>query len=225
LIAIVIAVTGTGGAKASFITNSPDPFPPGSGFVQASGCLTGGPLSGLCADNVVGRILSSSSSFPGDGQGFVLDEAVTGDISDNGVPIGSFSVEGSLDVTLLGRSNPFQTGTFDGVVTFEDYLGVLVPVGAPVGVEFTLDPSQPSTAEVTIAELQGNRNLYRIDSFFDIFSQISIEGGAPIPVGGFPITVVGVPEPPTWTLLLLGFAGLGFAGYRGTRAGRAALAA
>lgn len=220
LIAIVIAVAGAGGARASFITTSPDPFPPCSGFVQALGCLTSGPLSGLCADNVVGRILASSSSFPGNGQAFVLDERVTGDISDNGVPIGSFSVEGSLDVTLLGRGNPFQTGTFDGVVTAEDYLGTLD--GVPL--EFTLDPSQPSTAEVTVAELQGNRKLYRIDSFFDIFSQISIEGGAPIPVGGFPITGVGVPEPPTWTLLLLGFAGLGFAGYRGTRAGRAALA-
>jgi hypothetical protein len=165
LIAIVITVAGTGGTKASFITNSPDPFPPGSGFVQASGCLTGGPLSGLCADNVVGRILSSSSSFPGNGQAFVLDETVTGDISDNGVPIGSFSVMGSLDVTLLGRDNPLQTGTFDGAVTGEDYHGTLdvLADGVQLQLEFTLDPSQSSTAEVTIAELQGKRGLYRID--------------------------------------------------------------
>jgi hypothetical protein len=31
----------------------------------------------------------------------------------------------------------------------------------------------------------------------------------------------GAPEPPTWAMLLLGFAGLGFAGYRWARAGRA----
>jgi probable HAF family extracellular repeat protein len=35
----------------------------------------------------------------------------------------------------------------------------------------------------------------------------------------------GVPEPPTWAMLLLGFAGLGFAGYRRARAGRPVLAA
>ncbi len=210
LIAIVFAAAGAGGARASFITTSPDPFPPGSGFVQASGCLTGGPLSGLCASNVVGRILSSSSSFPGGGEAFVLNEAVTGDISDNGVPIGIFSVTGSLDLTLFGRGNPFQTGTFDGVVTAEDYMGTLD--GVPL--EFTLDPTQTSTVEVTIAELQDNRGLYRIDSSFDIFSQISIEGGAPIPVGGFPITGVGVPEPPTWLMLAAPLLVLGF--LRGT---------
>jgi hypothetical protein len=34
-----------------------------------------------------------------------------------------------------------------------------------------------------------------------------------------------VPEPSTWATLLLGFAGLGFAGYRHTRKNRAARAA
>lgn len=209
LIVIAIAAAGVSSARASFIANSPDPFPPGSGFVQASGCLTSGPLSGLCASNVVGRILSSSSSFPVGGEAFVLNEAVTGEISDNGVPIGSFSVNGYLDVTLLGRGNPFQTGTFHGTVTAEDYFGTFD--GAPgVPLEFTLDPSQTSTAEVTIAELQNNRGLYRIDSSFDIFSQISIGGGAPIPVGGFPVTGVGAPEPPTWLMLAAPLLALGF---------------
>jgi uncharacterized membrane protein len=34
-----------------------------------------------------------------------------------------------------------------------------------------------------------------------------------------------VPEPSTWAMMLLGFAGLGYAGYRRARAGRAALVA
>ena len=35
----------------------------------------------------------------------------------------------------------------------------------------------------------------------------------------------GVPEPSTWALMLLGFAGLGYAGFRKAQSGRAALAA
>ncbi len=35
----------------------------------------------------------------------------------------------------------------------------------------------------------------------------------------------GVPEPPTWAMILLGFAGLGYAGYRWTRSGQTALSA
>ena len=34
-----------------------------------------------------------------------------------------------------------------------------------------------------------------------------------------------VPEPSTWAMMLLGFAGLGFAGYRKARGARAALSA
>jgi PEP-CTERM motif-containing protein len=44
-------------------------------------------------------------------------------------------------------------------------------------------------------------------------------------VGGKTGTIVGTPEPSTWAMMLLGFAGLGFAGYRKARSARAALSA
>jgi hypothetical protein len=43
--------------------------------------------------------------------------------------------------------------------------------------------------------------------------------------GGNMGTVVGTPEPSTWAMMLLGFAGLGFAGYRKARSARTALSA
>ncbi len=198
-IVIAIALSGAGAAQASFVTASPDPFPPGSGFVQAPGCLSSGPLSGLCASNVAATILSSSSSFMGGNEFVSLDEAVAGDISDGGVSIGSFSVLGTLDLTLFGRANPSQTGTFDGTVTAEDYLGTI----DGVGLEITLDPMQTSTAEVIITQLLGDPPHYLIDTSFTIFSQISIEGSLPVPIGGFPITGVAAPEPATSALLAL----------------------
>jgi hypothetical protein len=210
LIASVMAVAGVGGAKA-FVSTSPDPFPAGSGFVQAPGCLTSGPLSGLCTSDVTGLILSSSSSFAGGNQEFVLDEKVTGEVSFEGSTVGALSVEGNLDLTLFGRTTSFETGTFDGVVTAEDYVGTFD--GVPV--EFTLAPSPPtSTVEVTITPFPNSR-LFEIDSSFALYSQISIEGGAPIPIGGFPITgVAAVPEPPTGVLLALPMLVLGFVRWR-----------
>ena len=44
-------------------------------------------------------------------------------------------------------------------------------------------------------------------------------------VGGMTGTLSAVPEPSTWAMMLLGFAGLGFAGYRKARSARTALSA
>jgi hypothetical protein len=209
LIGIVIAFSGAGGSAASFVSTSPDPFPPGSGFVQAPGCLSG-PLLGLCTSDVKGLILSSSSNVVSGNQLFVLEERVTGELSFGGSPAGDFSVEGPLELTLDGRTSSSETGTFSGPVTKEDFTGTFD--GASV--EFTLDPSQASTVQVTITQFQ-NAALFQIDSSFSLYSQISIDGGTPIPIGGFPISGVGaVPEPSTWVLMSLSMLVLGFAGQR-----------
>ena len=123
----------------------------------------------------------------------------------------SFSVVGDLDLTLDDRTSLVQTGTFEGVVTAEDYVGTFEGV---VPIEFTLDPSMTSTVQVTITAFP-NAALFQIDSSFDLYSQISIEGEAPIPVGGFPVTGVAVvPEPPTGVLLALPMLVLGFVRWR-----------
>ena len=45
------------------------------------------------------------------------------------------------------------------------------------------------------------------------------------PNGPYVMRVVATPEPTTWALMLLGFAGLGFAGYRKAKRGAAVLSA
>jgi hypothetical protein len=212
LIAGVMAVASVSGAKA-FVSTSPDPFPPGSGFVQSPGCVTSGPLAGLCSSDVTGLILSSSSSFAGGDQDFVLNERVTGQISFEGSPVGDFSVVGPLDLTLDGRTTLFQTGTFDGMVNSEDYVGTLGTLEGAVPIEFTLDTSMTSTVQVTITAV--SQALVQIDSSFTLFSLISIEGGPKIPIGGFPtIGVASVPEPSTGVLLALPMLVLGFVRWR-----------
>jgi hypothetical protein len=107
---IAIVLGGAGAAQASFVTTSPDPFPPGSGYVQANGCVTSGPLAGLCSSNVMGTILSANSTFSGGNEFVGLNELVVGDLSDGSAPVGHFSVTGTLNLTLLGRTDPLETG-------------------------------------------------------------------------------------------------------------------
>jgi hypothetical protein len=207
---IAIVLGGAGAAQASFVTTSPDPFPPGSGYVQANGCVTSGPLAGLCSSNVMGTILSASSTFSGGNEFVGLNELVVGDLSDGSAPVGHFSVTGTLNLTLLGRTDPLETGSFHATVTGEDYMGSIA--GIPLAI--TLDSSQTSSADITITRLSEQPPLFRIDSFFDISSEISIAGGSPIPVGGFPITGVATPEPATLALMGLSLAALAGLGWR-----------
>jgi hypothetical protein len=62
----------------------------------------------------------------------------------------------------------------------------------------------------------------QVGSFFDIFTEITLDPGVLVP-GTNPmdlvlnVTVTGtgtIPEPSTWAMMLTGFAGLGFVGYR-----------
>jgi hypothetical protein len=57
-----------------------------------------------------------------------------------------------------------------------------------------------------------------------VFSAASFEmGGLGVPFSvQAPLTITSIPEPSTWAMMLIGFAGLGFVGYRATRKGQAA---
>jgi hypothetical protein len=165
-----------------------------------------GPLAGLCSSNISGTILSSTISFPGNGnEDVVLNEVLTADISNSSGPIGSFSALGTLSLTLFGRSSPLQIGMFSGTITAEDYLGSIG--GIPFTI--TLDPSQPSSVEITITRLSEAPPLFDIDVVFQNPSLISFPGAPPIPISGPPVTDVLIPEPAALALLCLPLVGLG----------------
>jgi hypothetical protein len=84
----------------------------------------------------------------------------------------------------------------------------------PMSVEIRESPTLPSLGQTSI-QPQGSR--YRIDSFFDVFTELSINGGPWIPNDA--LSAYGppgsthvdlVPEPASVALLVIGL--LGFAG-------------
>jgi PEP-CTERM motif len=78
----------------------------------------------------------------------------------------------------------------------------------------TLDPSNTSSGTTTIT---ADGSVFKIDSFFDVFIDVSLPAAGLSRSGIGPIQLAAVPEPSTWAMMLLGFAGLGFTGYRALR--------
>jgi MYXO-CTERM domain-containing protein len=71
-------------------------------------------------------------------------------------------------------------------------------------------PTLPSLGQTTITPLGGG--LYRIDSFFDVFTELSIDGGQNwIPSQGpTHVDLTNTPLPATWALFLSGVGLLAF---------------
>jgi PEP-CTERM motif len=133
--------------------------------------------------------------------GFNLDTSITAaDITDTTPSSPGFTTEvptgnvpggpGHFGVFTAGLQ-----GTWNG--TDNDFAG---PIDFTIAGISTSDFVANSAGFIAVADLRGN-----------------VGTGD---VGGATGTIVGTPEPSTWAMMLLGFAGLGFAGYRKAQGGR-----
>ena len=117
---------------------------------------------------------------------------------------------GGLANTLVqnrydAAGNEILTGTFQ-----TEMLSLNLQGGSlPPGVLIRESPTLQSTGQTTITAIGGG--LYQIDSFFDVFTELSIDGGQswmPSTTGPGHVTLTGVPEPTSIGLLATGLAGL-----------------
>ena len=150
-------------------------------------------------------ILSNSDNSWASGQNF--NWIIFGDAALAASPLADFVINpASLPVGPF-TSLQFSSGYHNGP-TFLDYAGgAYGPGWVPSAVGDTLAWSGISSAYLSQGQL--------------LFS--NLEGTANHANFDAANLVAGVPEPSTWTMLILGFAGLGFAGYR--REKKAALSA
>ena len=224
VLAAEVALAGAllGSAQASVFTPTASlpligiPYvspPPGAGcFTIASACVNPGPF--ILTDVV-------SYMYTGGNQEIVADVEYDATLTApmGTTIIGSVDLTGTVQMKVLGRASNTETGSFTVDITELSLSGPLSLPGEPlldgrtlmVGLD-TANPSDTSSGTTTIAS---DGPAFKINSFFDVFVDITLDLPTTSPFTSVgPIFLVAVPEPSTWAMALLGFAGLAFAAYR-----------
>jgi hypothetical protein len=148
------------------------------------------------------RVLSRSYSFAGPNEIEDLTVSVPGKVSVNGSPAQPANGSGPSTWVAFGKAGN-TTGTFN-----TEMLSMNLSGTSPFGPFMIREsPTLASLGQTSITDIGGG--LYRIDSFFDVFTELSIDGGQtwmPDTSGPARVDLMPVPEPS-----LCAFAGLAIA--------------
>jgi hypothetical protein len=108
-----------------------------------------------------------------------------------GMFIGPVTLTGQIDITYFDKTSLSETGTFSDQITLLDLMGSF----NGHTIQAILNPGESSTGQTTITNVGGTPPEWRFGSFFDIFTELSIDGGTPVP-GSERVAQLGeTPEP------------------------------
>ena len=204
LIALTVGLTI---AQAGVLEPTATLPPPTGGYTLATTCITQ-----VCLENISISGFQDTSDVLSGGNELVNTSAVffaavfQNSGGSPGTFLGDVSIAGTADFTFFGRSLSIPLGTFNAQLTSFNFLGTF----NGHAFEVMQNPSDASTGQTTINEVSPGQ--YMVTSFFDIFAELSLDGG-PFTAGPERIAdLTGVPEPGSTGLaglgLLLGLAGL-----------------
>ncbi len=203
---LFVAVLGFPGlASASLITNDPSLPPAGvyrtSARVHADYSIFGNTIT--LTDIAHFGFTSIVRTPVGADEREQFGSTLTGNLLLNNVLQGPFTLSGPVDVDVFGKVG-FPTGAFN-----TEMLSLSLSGNTPIGpVLFRESPTLASNGQTTITSLGGGQ--FRIDSFFEVFTELSLDGGMNfIPSSGGAVHLELVPEPSSLVLMALGLAALG----------------
>lgn len=204
---------GTAG-RAAVITNSTTLPPLGVGFgiVGGGSCFS---AVGVCA--VPGTLTFTSiasSGFNPMGQYIVANATLTGNVTMQSTVL-PVVLTGTVEEEVLGRTVNTPTGNWPTQILSFDLSGPVL--GHTLGLG--LDTSHMSTGGASVDDVPGQDGLFSVDSFFDVFVELTFDQGLPgvppLSTTRGPFVVALAPEPAT--LMLLAGPILGLAVLRGSR--------
>jgi len=153
------------------------------------------------------QLTPTSSNPPVYGGGNETDHfflSMSGQMSVNGSPSQPTSASGTGDEIELAKGPGNVTGTYN-----TEMLALNLSGSSLFGPYLLREsPTLPSAGETRITDIGGGQ--FHIDSFFDVFTELSVDGGASwIPsTGSSHVDLNPAPEPAAAALLALGLTGL-----------------
>jgi hypothetical protein len=112
-----------------------------------------------------------------------------------GAFINSVLLTGQADITYFSRPTLSDSGTFDAQITLLDLSGTFAGLTGDHTITATLNPAQASTGVTSVEPLGTSPQTFQIGSFFDVFAELSIDGGAAVAGPERTAQLTAVPEP------------------------------
>lgn len=196
---VMAAITS---AQASVISDTPTlPLLNVPHVTNSDACF---PTAGVCiSDASIILTRPVSSFFDAVGQHITTNAHQTATLTNlSHAPIGSVNLFGTVEQEVLGRT--FSTG----LGSWTTNLISLSLSGSVLGhtLSVVLDPANQPTGEASITSISGpnEQQLFRIESFFDVFSELSLDTTLPLKTTVGPIHVEAVLELPGVTAIPTG---------------------
>jgi MYXO-CTERM domain-containing protein len=199
-------VACAGAANASVIASSPTLPVLGVPYVAAvsAGCF---PAVAKCiAPGSLTLTSVVSSTFNGAGQDIVANATYSGELTTlGGMPVGPVMLTGTLEEEVLGRTTSTALGSWTTDLLALSLSGPVLAGTLTLG----LDPAHSSRGTSSITQVNSeDSGEFRISSFFDVFTELSLDN-PPLSTTRGPIRVtLTTPEPTGLALLLPALLGL-----------------
>lgn len=187
-------------AFAGVVQPSPS-VPPEFGFYAIPDTC----VSVVCLENIMfGNFTGTTASIVGSDELTTSNAELTAAVFQNvggnpGLFISPLLLSGPVSITYFGKTALDEVGTFNDQITSLDLTGTFNGHTA----EIILNPAQNTTGQTTITHLGGEPPAFRIDSFFDVFTELSIDGGTFIP-GPERTADLTTPEPASAAFAMVG---------------------